>query len=210
MPATTAAAANALGGASGRVLAFVGSTGSIQALRAVLTGLDDGLQLPMIVLVHQSPDRPDDALVSALGRHSKLTIREARDGEALRPGHALVIPSGTHLLVHPGRHIELIPVGAYPPHRPSADLLLTTMATALGPDAIAVVLSGAGNDGATGATAIHSGGGTVITTDHATSRTFSMPKATITRDSINPQVIAEEDLAAMLIDRFAIRTSATT
>lgn len=185
-----------------RVVAFVGSAGSIEALRAVLVDLGDRLELPVIVLVHQSPDRPDDALVSALGRPPGLHVREAIDGETLRPGEALVIPSGTHLLVHPDRHVELIPVGAYPPYRPSADLLLTTMATALGPAAVAVVLSGAGSDGATGATAVHSNGGAVITTNRETSRAFSMPKATIDRDGIGPYVVDEADVAGLLVDLF--------
>jgi two-component system chemotaxis response regulator CheB len=103
----------------------------------------------------------------------------ARDGDQLTPGRVVVAPAGQHLLITSELRLALIESGAFPPSRPSADLLLTTLAIAAGPRAIAVVLSGTGHDGATGATAVHRFGGTVLATDEASSQSFAMPSATI-------------------------------
>ena len=184
---------------SGHVVAFVGSAGSIEALRTILSALAP-LNAPMIVLVHQSPDRPPDALSTALGHPEGLAVHEAQDGWLLRPGRVYVVPAGSHMLIHPGRRIQIFPAGSFPPYRPSADLLLVSMAITLGPETICVVLSGAGTDGATGATAVHHNGGTVITTDSETSRAFSMPRATIERDGIAPRVVAVDEVAPLLLD----------
>ena len=78
------------------------------------------------------------------------------------------------------------------------DLLLTSMALALGRSAVAVVLSGAGHDGATGATAVRHLGGVVVTSDAESSAHFSMPKSTIERDQIAPAVLPLSRLVAEL------------
>lgn len=94
--------------------------------------------------------------------------------------------------------MALIPSGGLPPYRPSADLLLVTAASALGSRLIVVVLSGRGNDAATGASAVHRFGGTVIATDMATSAESAMPHATITRDDAIAHVLALDDVAGLL------------
>jgi two-component system chemotaxis response regulator CheB len=115
----------------------------------------------------------------------------------------VVVPPGQHVLVVPGPRTALIASGPPPPSRPSADLLLSTLATAVGPAALAVVLSGGGHDGATGATAIHAFGGAVLASDEATSEVFSMPSATITRDSAIDDVGPLDELAARVAARVA-------
>jgi two-component system chemotaxis response regulator CheB len=86
-----------------------------------------------------------------------------------------------------------------PPYRPSADLLLTTLALAAGRRAIAVVLSGEGQDAATGATAVHRFGGTVIVSSPETSTRTAMPRNTMARDSITDQVVPLDDLPGVLL-----------
>jgi two-component system chemotaxis response regulator CheB len=93
----------------------------------------------------------------------------------------------------------LIESGALPPYRPSADLLLTTLAVAAGPRVIAVVLTGRGNDGATGATAVHRFGGAVIASTAASSAHSSMPQATIERDHAINHVLPLDDAAGLLL-----------
>ena len=122
----------------------------------------------------------------------------ATHGCALRPAIVVVAPPGRHLLVRPGPRLATIASGASPPNRPSADLLLTTLAIACGPRATAVVLSGGGHDGATGATAIHDFGGTVLASDEASSTNFSMPRATIERYSTIDHIVALRDIAGVL------------
>ncbi|WP_432476436.1 chemotaxis protein CheB [Nocardioides sp. GXQ0305] len=111
----------------------------------------------------------------------------------------LAAPPGCHTLFTPDGRVSLIVSGAFPPSRPSADLLLTTLAMAVGPRAIAVVLSGSGHDAATGATAVYKHGGVVITTDKETSAHFSMPAATIARDEIVDAVVTVPELGARLV-----------
>jgi CheB methylesterase len=105
---------------------------------------------------------------------------------------------GKHTLVTSGLRVALIVSGASPPSRPSADLLLATRATACGPLATAVVLSGGGHDGVTGATAIHRLGGTVIASSEVTSDHFVMPQATIERAHFVDHIAELDDIAGVL------------
>jgi two-component system, chemotaxis family, protein-glutamate methylesterase/glutaminase len=180
------------------VVALVASAGGIAAMTAVLGRLPADFPGSVIALQHLSPEQPS-ILSDLLQRSSVLPVRPARDGDALVGGEVLVAPPGMHSLVTPELRISLVASGSFPPSRPSADLLLTTLALAAGPSAIAVVMTGGGQDGATGATAIHKHGGTVLATDEETSHTFSMPSATIKRDSIHPTVVPLERVADTLL-----------
>jgi two-component system, chemotaxis family, protein-glutamate methylesterase/glutaminase len=180
------------------IVALVASAGGIDALSRVLSELPRDLPASIIVLLHASPDR-ESMLPQILRRISPLGVEAARDGEALAPGSIIVAPAGRHLLITGDLRAALITSGPFPPSRPSADLLFTTLATAAGPRAIAVVLSGKGHDGATGATAIHRFGGTVLATDAASSEWFAMPSATIGRDHAIDHIIALDELPALLI-----------
>jgi two-component system chemotaxis response regulator CheB len=179
------------------VVALVCSTGGLDAISRVLARLPRGFPAAVIVLQHHSPDTRSE-LAAILQARSVLPVAAARDTDWLVPGSVLVAPSGYHTLVTSDGMIALIRSGERPPYRPSADLLLTTLAMAAGPRAIAVVLSGHGNDGATGATAVHRFGGVVVASDEATSTIFSMPHATISRDEVIDHVVGLDDVAALL------------
>jgi two-component system chemotaxis response regulator CheB len=179
------------------VVAVVGSAGGLDAVSRVLSGLPETFNASVVVLIHQPPDRVSE-LVALLGRASSLPVVEAEHGAALRAGLVIVIPPGKHLLVSRDLRTVLIASGAPPPSRPSADLLLATLATAAGSRAIAVVLSGGGHDGATGATAIHACGGTVLASDEASSASFSMPQAAIHRLDLVDHVVGLDDMAGRL------------
>jgi len=153
----------------------------------------------ILVLQHAEPTRISE-LPDILGRRTAVSVQAAVDGSTLRPGQVLVCPSGWHTLISVDLTVQLIVSGAYPPSRPSADLLLTTLAMAAGARVIAVVLTGGGIDGATGATAVHRFGGCVIASDRASSEVFSMPEATIGRDSAINRVLPLSDIGGLLID----------
>ncbi len=180
------------------VIALVASVGGLEAVGQVLAGLPGTLDATILVLLHQQPDRTGD-LVHLLSERSVLPVSAAEDAQRMGSGEVLVAPAGKHLLIAAGPTVRLILSGAAPPSRPSADLLLTSMALTLGPAAVAVVLSGNGHDGATGATAIHAFGGTVVATDEATSQVFSMPDATIRRDHAIDHVTPLGALPALLV-----------
>ena len=184
------------------IIALVGSAGGLQAAARVLALLPRDFAASIVVLIHVPPDRASH-LVELISRRCSLPVVEADDGLPLLPGQVIVVPPGRHLLITPNDRVPataLIVSGAYPPSRPSADLLLATLATAVGTRAIAVILSGGGNDGATGATAVHVCGGTVLATDETSSNHYSMPLAAIQRDEAVDKVLPLDEIADALID----------
>jgi two-component system chemotaxis response regulator CheB len=163
------------------VVALVGSAGGVEAVTRILAGLPNPFPAAVIVLIHQAPEHPSK-LVRILARSCGLSVEQARHDQPLVAGTVIVVPPGRHLLVTPEARTGVIASGEYPPARPSADLLLSTLAISMRQRAVAVILSGGGHDGATGATAVHVFGGTVLATDATSSRFPSMPLAAIRRD----------------------------
>jgi two-component system chemotaxis response regulator CheB len=184
------------------VVALVSSVGGLDALTRVLSALPAELPAAVLALQHTDPRR-HSALAAILDRAGPLPVLEAHDGAALVSGSVLVAPSGHHTLVTAERTIALVRSGSRPPLRPSADLLLTSLAVTVGPLAIAVVLSGLGNDGAAGATVIKRFGGWLIASDHASSREYSMPEAAIDTGLVD-QVLPLDRIAAALVSRLDV------
>jgi two-component system, chemotaxis family, protein-glutamate methylesterase/glutaminase len=180
------------------VIALVCSAGGLDALTRVLEPLPADLPAAVLVLQHVSPEH-DSELAAILDRRTGLAVTAATDGARLEPGKVLVCPSGQHTLVAADESIALIMSGALPPYRPSADLLLTTLAVAIGRRAVAVVLTGNGNDAATGVTAVHRFGGTVIACSVESSTRPAMPQAAIDRDSSVDEVVDLDLIAPLLI-----------
>jgi hypothetical protein len=127
--------------APGHVIALVASAGGLQAVATVLERLPGDLDAAVIVLIHQEPDR-SSSLADIFARRSRLLVVAAAHERPLLAGAVVVAQPGVHILVTPGPRIATIASGISPPNRPSADLLLTTLAIACGERAIAVVLSG--------------------------------------------------------------------
>ena len=180
-----------------RIVALVCSAGGFSALVSVLAPLPASFPAAVIVLRHQAPDH-SSPLVELLGRKCALPVTAAQDGADLRAGTVCVVPPGKHALVTVDRRIALIKSDVPPPYRPSADLLLTSLALVAPRQTIAVILSGAGKDGATGATAIHDFGGVVIAADRASSEYFGMPEAAIGRDDAVDYILPVTQIADRL------------
>jgi two-component system chemotaxis response regulator CheB len=180
------------------VVALVCSAGGLDALTRVLSPLPADFPAAVLVLQHIDPTA-HSTLTLILARQTALSVEDAVEGTPLLPGHVIVAPPGRHTLITGQGTVALIESGERPPYRPSADLLLTSLALAVGARAVAVVLSGHGIDGATGATAVHHFGGLVIASDEASSTEFSMPGATIGRDTIIDYAVALDDIPALLL-----------
>jgi two-component system, chemotaxis family, protein-glutamate methylesterase/glutaminase len=180
------------------IVALVCSAGGLQALISVLGPLPAGFPAATIVLQHQAPDKRS-YLPDILARDCALPVSAARHGADLRAGTVVVVPPGKHALVTTGNQIALISANYPPPYRPSADLLLTSLALVAARRTIAVILSGGGSDGATGAVALHDFGGTVIAADKASSAHFGMPAAAISSDDAVDYVRPAGDIPALLI-----------
>ena len=163
----------------------------------VLRAMPVELPASVIALQHSDPARAGH-LATLLDRTAPLPVASARDGAALVAGHVVVAPSGFHTLITRDRTVALVRSGEHPPNRPSADLLLTSLAVAVGPDAIAVVLTGLGHDGAARATAIKRLGGTLIASSLATSHAPSMPEAAIDTGQVD-HVLALDDIGAAVV-----------
>ncbi len=179
-------------------MSLVCSAGGLPALISVLSPLPADFQAAVIVLQHQAPDRPS-YLADILSRNCALPVSFARHGAALRAGTVAVVPPGKHALVTVGNRVALITTDHSATYRPSADLLLTSLALVAAHRTIAVILSGGGSDGATGAVAVHDFGGTVIAADKASSAHFAMPEAAIGRDDAVNYVLPVSEISALLI-----------
>ncbi len=179
------------------VVAMVASAGGLLALSSVLSQLPSDFPAAIVVVQHLDPRRPS-MLTQILLRRATLPVREARHGDRLQPGIVHVAPPGHHLVVGIGGVLALTSTEPIHYSRPSADTLLESVGRSFGPRAIAVVLSGAGVDGADGVRAVKHGGGTVIAQDRATSQSFGMPGAAVATGCVD-SVLSLPEIAAALV-----------
>jgi two-component system, chemotaxis family, protein-glutamate methylesterase/glutaminase len=178
------------------VVALVTSAGGLDALSQVLAPLPADLPAALLVLQHLQPDRPSP-LAQVLDERTAMRVRTAVDGDRLIPGTVLVAPPARHLLVTSHARIGLIDSGNLPPARPSADLLLATLAVTCGPRALAIVLTGRGTDAQAGTRAIVHRGGTVLAQNETSAAYFGMPGSTINTGLVHA-VLALPDIAPAL------------
>ncbi|MBM2616255.1 chemotaxis protein CheB [Actinoplanes sp. LDG1-06] len=179
------------------VVALVASAGGVEALARVLAALPADLPAAVLVALHQDPNRAS-LLPAVLARAARLPVEEAANNHLMRPGHVLVTPPGNHLLVTSEARIGLIATGPLPPARPSADLLLSTLAVTCGARALAVILTGMGHDGQAGVRAIAHCGGTILAQNEATSDFPSMPAAAVTTGRVQ-QILALDTIADAIV-----------
>jgi two-component system, chemotaxis family, protein-glutamate methylesterase/glutaminase len=160
------------------VVAMCASAGGFNALREVLRSLPAAFPVPIVVVQHLDP-RHRSLIADLLTRSSSLEVHLAAPGDHVRPGHVLFAPPDHHLLINADGSVSLTQSELVHFVRPSADLLFESVAAGYRDRAIAVVLSGTGQDGAQGVIAIKQVGGTVLAQDEATSAFFGMPSKAI-------------------------------
>ncbi|HET7363191.1 MAG TPA: chemotaxis protein CheB [Burkholderiales bacterium] len=158
------------------VVALAASAGGLNALTHVLAALPEDFPAALVVVQHLDP-RHRSLLADILSRRAVLSVKEAADGDELRPGCAYIGPPNHHLLVNPDRSISLTQTQLVHFVRPSADLLFESTAASFKERAIAVVLSGSGSDGVMGVKAIKKMGGTVIVQDPKNAEFAGMPES---------------------------------
>ena len=184
--------------AAGQVVALVGSAGGLRCFVRVLEDLPAHLAAAVICVLHLQAAQPS-MLAQILARASSLAVKEAEAGDVLEPGHVYVAPPDAHLVVRAdgGLRLDTTP----PIHflRPSADVLLESLAAAYGADAMAIVLSGSGRDGALGAAAVKAAGGIVLAQDEESSEYFGMPAAAIASGAVD-HVLALDRIASVVVE----------
>jgi two-component system chemotaxis response regulator CheB len=157
------------------VVGVCASAGGPSALEVVLAGLPADFPLPVLVVQHMAAGFID-GLLRWLDQRTTLPVRIARHGQPADPG-IWFPPDDTHLLLDASMRLALDGDTDVGPHRPSADLLLESLAASAGAGAVGVMLTGMGRDGARGVDAIRRAGGSVIAQDEQSSAVFGMPKA---------------------------------
>jgi two-component system, chemotaxis family, protein-glutamate methylesterase/glutaminase len=160
---------------SASVIGVAASTGGPQALATLLAGLPAGFPVPILVVQHIAHGFTA-GLAEWLDSLAALPVRLAGRTALADPG-VWIAPEGAHLVLRPPRRIALDRSALCGHHRPSADVLLRSLAETAGSGAVAVVLTGMGRDGADGLRAVRAAGGLTIAQDEATSAIYGMPKA---------------------------------
>ncbi|WP_309248516.1 chemotaxis protein CheB [Streptomyces sp. MNP-20] len=154
------------------------SAGGIQGLGTLLGGLDAAWPAPVLVAQHLRRSR-ETRIVAVLSRATALTVTLAQGGEQPQAGTVYIAPPDRHLCVHETGTLYLTREDRVNSARPAADPLFESAAKTYGPQAVAVVLTGADGDGAQGVRAVRAHGGTVIVQDPETAAFHGMPKAAI-------------------------------
>ena len=156
------------------------STGGAQALELVLTALP--ADSPGIAIVQHMPERFTAMYAQRLDGLCKVRVHEARDGDRLERGTVLIAPGGRHLKLRKAAGQYFAQVQDGPPvnrHRPSVDVLFRSAADCSGPDTLALLLTGMGDDGARGMKVLRDLGAQTIAQDEATCVVFGMPMEAI-------------------------------
>lgn len=166
------------------VVAISTSAGGIAALHTMLAAFPPSLAAAVLVVQHLLPNR-DSHLVEVLRWHSRLKVTQAHASQRLWQGTVYVAPPDAHLIVGIDRRLELSHLPPVHYCRPSADRLFESLASAIGPGAVAVVLTGFGSDGATGAQSVRRSGGTVIVQDPVTAAFGDMPRAALRAGAVD-------------------------
>jgi two-component system chemotaxis response regulator CheB len=163
-----------------KVIAIGASTGGTEALRVILERLPR--ETPPILIVQHMPEYFTLAFANRLNALCAIEVREARDGDRLRPGLALVAPGDSHLVLRK-TGVEYVAGLVKGPlvsrHRPSVEVLFQSVAHIAGGCAVGVILTGMGGDGASGMLMMKERGAHNIAQDEASSVVFGMPKEAI-------------------------------
>lgn len=178
------------------IVAVGSSAGGVKALIDVLGALPAGFPLPLVIVQHLDPHH-DTILAEILDRRSQLRVKLAEAGEVLVPGVAYIAPPNRHLLVKPGGTLDLSASDQVRFVRPAADRLFESVAAVYGSAALVCVLTGTGSDGAMGARAVKSRGGTVVAEDPDTAEFGGMPRAVVNAAEVD-LVVPLKDIAAAL------------
>jgi two-component system chemotaxis response regulator CheB len=174
-------------------LAVIGaSTGGPQALQELLGALPGDLPLGVLVAQHM-PEKFTRAFAERLGRTSAFTVAEAADGDLVAAGRVLVAPGGHHLELRRERGTGTLRAtvaspdagGSSPHYCPSIDRLFTSAALAMPRRLCAVVLTGMGNDGATGVRSVKAAGGLTIAEAELTAVIYGMPRAAVATGNVD-------------------------
>jgi two-component system chemotaxis response regulator CheB len=185
---------------------FIGSsTGGTEALKEVLTRMP--ADSPAVMLTQHMPESFTQSFAQRLDGLSAMTVKEAVHNERVLPGHAYLAPGHSHLRVRRSGayyYTELAQSEPVNRHRPSVDVLFDSAAQVLGPNALGVILTGMGKDGAAGMFRMRQAGAWTIAQDEASCVVYGMPKAAVDLGAAH-EISPLRDIAKRILDRLAQR-----
>jgi two-component system chemotaxis response regulator CheB len=171
---------------SDRLIAVGASTGGTEAIREFLVGMPH--DCPGIVIVQHMPENFTRMFAERLNGLCAITVKEAEHNDPIMPGTAYIAPGGKHLWVKREGAVLVVKLSTEPPmnlHRPSVDFLFLSVAKFLGADAVGVLMTGMGRDGAQGLLKMKEAGAFTLAQDEATSVIFGMPREAIEIGAVN-------------------------
>jgi len=163
-----------------RVIVIGTSTGGTQALEYILTRLPR--TAPGIVIVQHMPEQFTAAFAARLNGICQITVKEAQENDRVIPGLALIAPGGRHMLLRRSGaqyRVEIKDGPLVSRHRPSVDVLFRSAAQSAGANAVGIILTGMGDDGARGMKEMHDSGALTVAQDEASSIVYGMPKEAV-------------------------------
>jgi two-component system, chemotaxis family, protein-glutamate methylesterase/glutaminase len=166
------------------VIAFAASAGGLNALRQILNCLPASFPAAILIVQHLDPDAPS-MLSGILARCTPLRVYQAETGVAVRMGTVYIARSNWHLLINPDATLAMTQTERRNFTRPSADVLFESLAASYQQQAIAVVLTGRGRDGAAGIQKVKQCGGVTIAQDPKTAQFPGMPTAAIQTQAVD-------------------------
>ena len=163
-----------------RIIAIGASTGGTEAIREILRRLPKNC--PAIVIAQHMPEGFTAAYAARLNQECQIRVQEAKNGDSLEPGCALIAPGNLHILVHRQIRRCVVEVKDGPlvcRHRPSINVLFRSVAQAGGGNAVGIILTGMGDDGAEGLLEMKEEGAHTLAQDENSCVVFGMPKEAI-------------------------------
>jgi two-component system chemotaxis response regulator CheB len=204
------AAPTALGRMSTEKLIFIGaSTGGTEATKELLLGLPS--DAPAVLITQHMPPGFTTSYAARLDGLCRLRVKEASDGERVLPGHAYIAPGGLHLSVERSgaNYVARVRDGApVNRHKPSVEVLFRSAAQAVGPNALGVMLTGMGADGARAMREMRDAGSHNLCQDEASCVVFGMPREAIAAGAAH-EVLPLKDIAGRLIERLRATAGAS-
>ncbi|MFP4153482.1 MAG: chemotaxis response regulator protein-glutamate methylesterase [Alkalispirochaeta sp.] len=182
-----------------KVVAIGASTGGTEALREVLEALP--LNAPGIVIVQHMPEHFTAAFARRLDSICQITVKEAENNDTVVTGHALIAPGNKHLLLKRSGaryYVEVKDGPLVSRHRPSVDVLFRSAARYAGPNAIGVIMTGMGDDGARGMAEMREAGAYTFAQDEATCVVYGMPNEAMKRNAVDESIPLEKIAPAII------------
>ena len=181
------------------LIAVGASTGGTEAIAELL--LDMPADSPAMVITQHIPEKFSTSFAQRMDRNSEMNVCEAREGQSILPGHVYIAPGGRHLLVERRGaqcYCHINDGSTVSRHKPSVDVLFRSVANNLGSNAIGVILTGMGDDGATGLLEMKQAGAMTIAQDERSSIVWGMPGKAVERGAVN-HVLGLDDIVDRLI-----------